>query len=100
MGIALQVIIIAALGGLFALGGIQGMGWLLVGIIVACAGASIVLWIAGRARAARLAQYLNAQTAAPAPEVTSFTFAISFCTTFSALSKAAATVIAVPCWSS
>ena len=68
MGIALQVIIIAALGGLFALGGIQGMGWLLVGIIVACAGASIVLWIAGRARAARLAQYLNAQTAAPAPE--------------------------------
>ena len=68
MGIALQVIIIAALGGLFALGGIQGMGWLVAGIIFACAGASIGLWITGRARAARLAQYLNAQTAAPAPE--------------------------------
>ena len=32
MGIALQVIIIAALAGLALLGGIQGMGWLVAGI--------------------------------------------------------------------
>ena len=68
MGIALQVIIIAALGGLAVLGGIQGMSWLVVGIIFVCAGANIWLWLSGRSRAARLAQYLDAQSSAPAPD--------------------------------
>ena len=33
MGIALQVVIIVALAGLAVLGGIQGMGWLIAGIV-------------------------------------------------------------------
>ena len=61
MGIALQVVIIAALGGLAVFGGIQGMSWLVVGIIFVCAGANIWLWLSGRSRAARLAQYLGLQ---------------------------------------
>ena len=68
MGIALQVIIIAALGGLAVLGCIQGMGWLIVGTIFVCAGANIWLWLGGRSRAARLAQYLDAQSSSPAPD--------------------------------
>ncbi|MDD3684287.1 MAG: methyl-accepting chemotaxis protein, partial [Desulfovibrio desulfuricans] len=68
MGIALQVVIIAALGGLAVLGGIQGMSWLVVGIIFVCAGANIWLWLSGRSRAAHLAQYLDVQAAAPAAD--------------------------------
>ncbi|MGV6994455.1 bacteriohemerythrin [Desulfovibrio sp. QI0430] len=68
MGIALQVVIIAALGGLAVLGGIQGMSWLVVGIIFVCAGASIWLWLSGRSRAARLAQYLDAQATSPSAD--------------------------------
>ena len=68
MGIALQVVIIAALGGLAVFGGIQGMSWLVVGIIFVCAGANIWLWLSGRSRAARLAQYLDAQASAPAAD--------------------------------
>ena len=68
MGIALQVVIIAALGGLAVLGGIQGMSWLVVGIIFVCAGANIWLWLSGRSRAARLAQYLDAQTTSPSAD--------------------------------
>ena len=68
MGIVLQVVIIAALGGLAVLGGIQGMSWLVVGIILVCAGANIWLWLNGRSRAARLAQYLDAQAAASAAD--------------------------------
>ena len=36
MGIALQVVIVLALAGLAALGGIQRMGWLLAGIVLVC----------------------------------------------------------------
>ena len=68
MGIVLQVVIIAALGGLAVLGGIQGMSWLVVGIILVCAGANIWLWLNGRSRAASLAQYLDAQAAASAAD--------------------------------
>ena len=68
MGIALQVIIIAALGGLAVMGGIQGMSWLMAGIVFACAGINIWLWLNGRSRAARLARYLDAQTSAPASD--------------------------------
>ena len=42
----------------------------------------------------------QASAAAPAPEVTSFTSSMRLPTTFSPLKIAAATVIAVPCWSS
>ena len=68
MGIALQVIIIAALGGLAVMGGIQGMSWLMAGIVFACAGINIWLWLSGRSRTARLARYLDAQTSAPASD--------------------------------
>ena len=64
MGIALQVIIIAALAGLAAMGGIQGMGWLIAGIIFVCAAGDMWLWVSGRNKAARLAQCLDA---APLP---------------------------------
>ena len=64
MGIALQVIIIAALAGLAALGGIQGLGWLIAGIVFVCAAVDMWLWASGRNRAARLAQCLDA---APLP---------------------------------
>ena len=64
MGIALQVIIIAALAGLALLGGIQGMGWLIAGIIFVCTAVDMWLWVSGRNRAARLAQCLDA---APGP---------------------------------
>ena len=43
---------------------------------------------------------LAALAAAPAPEATSLTFLMSLPATFSALSMAAPTTIAVPCWSS
>ncbi len=68
MGIALQAIILAALGGLAVLGGIQGMGWLIAGIIVVCTGVDMWLWSAGRSRTARLAQSLEAQSASTATQ--------------------------------
>ena len=60
MGIALQVIIIAALAGLAVLGGVQGMGWLIASIIFVAAAVDVWLWVSGRNRAARLAQCLDA----------------------------------------
>ncbi|MCY1185484.1 hypothetical protein D3C81_1266280 [compost metagenome] len=42
----------------------------------------------------------QASAAAPAPEVTSLTLLMSLPTTFRPLMTAAATTIAVPCWSS
>ena len=64
MGIALQVVIIVALAGLAVMGGIQGMGWLIAGIVFVCAAVDMWLWVSGRNRAARLAQCLDA---APLP---------------------------------
>ena len=64
MGIALQVVIIVALAGLAVLGGIQGMGWLIAGIVFVCAAVDMWLWVSGRNKAARLAQCLDA---APLP---------------------------------
>ena len=68
MGMALQIIIIAALGGLTVLGGVQGMGWLAVAIAAACAAADAWLWQARRGRCARLGQCLDDASAASAAE--------------------------------
>ncbi|MDD3685088.1 MAG: bacteriohemerythrin [Desulfovibrio desulfuricans] len=66
MGMAFQAIIVAALGGLAVLGGIEGWGWLMAGIILGCTGVDVWLWLGQRSRSARLGQYLDSQASTPA----------------------------------